>query len=162
MSTTETTIEKQISDLIFAIAAATDAAQDAEDGERLARASKIRGQIREMEKELATLRAQIADAPPSAAAPTRAITVAIDADCALGGVPLLWGVAEGDDLDARVAARADAAATLGEGNDPDHDGAADGLDLVAIQWPATEPLPCGRGDDNDRAVRLGLAALESR
>lgn len=94
---------------------------------------------------------------------TRAITVAIDTRCALGGIPLLWGVAEGDDLDARVAARADAVATLAEGNDPDAGAtaAAAGLDLVAVQWPAEGPLPSGRGGgDNERAVALGLAALK--
>ena len=53
--TAETTTE--IDRLISAIAIAQDAAQDAEDGENLKRASKIRAQIREMERELATLRA---------------------------------------------------------------------------------------------------------
>ena len=52
---TETTTE--IDRLISAIALAQDAAQDAEDGENLKRASKIRAQIRDMERELATLRA---------------------------------------------------------------------------------------------------------
>lgn len=52
---TETTTE--IDRLISAIALAQDAAQDAEDGENLKRASKIRAQIRDMEHELATLRA---------------------------------------------------------------------------------------------------------
>ena len=51
----ETTTE--IDRLISAIALAQDAAQDAEDGENLKRASKIRAQIRDMERELATLRA---------------------------------------------------------------------------------------------------------
>lgn len=52
-----TTTEAKIDQLISAIALAADAAQDAEDGENLKRASKIRAQIREMERELAALRA---------------------------------------------------------------------------------------------------------
>ena len=88
----------------------------------------------------------------------RTITVAVDTRCALAGVPLLWGVAEGDD---RSGAIADAVATLSEGNDPDDDAAeaADGLAIVAIRWPEGEPLPSGRGDDNDRAVRLARRVL---
>ncbi len=56
--TTETkTTTAQINSLIGAIALATDAMMDAEDYGQMARASKIRVQIRAMEAELATLRA---------------------------------------------------------------------------------------------------------
>jgi len=50
-------VSEKLSDLIFAVALAEDAAQDAEDREQYARASKIRGQIRAMNAEIAALRA---------------------------------------------------------------------------------------------------------
>ena len=48
-------------ELIEAIAMAGDAAQDAEDCERLDRASKFRAQARAMESELAAMRGAAAD-----------------------------------------------------------------------------------------------------
>jgi len=57
MTTPLKTTAAQIDSLIGAIALATDAMMDAEDYGQMARASKIRAQIRAMEAELATLRA---------------------------------------------------------------------------------------------------------
>lgn len=57
MTTQPKTTAAQIDNLIGAIALATDAMMDAEDYGQMARASKIRAQIRAMEAELATLRA---------------------------------------------------------------------------------------------------------
>lgn len=153
------TTTKSIDDIISAIALATDAAQDAEDYDRPARASQIRAQIRSMETELAVLRAAEAAAAPVAAQPaapaTRTITVAIDTACAHAGVPLIWGVVEGDDTDA---CEADAAQWLAEGDEvrASHRRAAADLDYVTIQWPAGEAIPDGQ---NERAIALAQAAL---
>jgi len=54
-TTIETTTEREITDLQFAIARAEDAAQDAEDGEQFARASKIRAQVRAMAAQIRAL-----------------------------------------------------------------------------------------------------------
>lgn len=88
------------------------------------------------------------------AAVARAITVAIDSDCALGGEPLIWGVAEGDDADA---ARADAREWIGEGGElspAEVRRRAAGLDVVTIQWAGKLP----EGQDR-RAIDAALAAL---
>lgn len=50
-----TTHDDAISELIYAIARAEDAAQDAEDREALGRAAKIRAQVRALRAELADL-----------------------------------------------------------------------------------------------------------
>lgn len=82
-------------------------------------------------------------------------TNAIDTACAHAGVPLIWGVVEGDDSDAVVA---DAATWLAEGETPTarHRREAEALDVVTIAWPVGERLPDG---DNRRAIALALEAL---
>jgi len=90
-----------------------------------------------------------ADAPAN-----RTITVAIDSDCALGGEPLIWGAAEGDDTDAAVANAREWIAEGGELSPASVQRRAEGLDVVTIQW--TGKLPDG---DNAAAIALALAAL---
>mgnify|MGYP000965450457 CR=1 FL=1 len=86
---------------------------------------------------------------------TRTLTVAIDTACALGGEPLIWGIAEGDNSDAAIA---DAAQWIAGGDTPTkrHRRDAEALDLTTIQWPATEPRPDGQ---SRRAIALALKAL---
>jgi len=85
---------------------------------------------------------------------TRTITVAIDSRCRLGGEPLIWGAAEGDDP---RAARANAAEEIVAGGphqrQPDTTKAA-GLDVVTIAWDG--PLPDGQ---DRRAIDLAMTAL---
>lgn len=155
------TTTKNIDDLISAIALATDAAQDAEDYDQPGRASKIRVQIRAMETELASLRAAEAAAPVEAqpvAPVTRPVTVAIDTACNHAGVPLIWGVAEGDDDHAAGAAIEDAVQWLAGGDTvrQSHRRDAMALDVVMIQWAVGEAIPDGQ---NARAIALAQAAL---
>ena len=84
---------------------------------------------------------------------TRTITVAIDSDCALGGEPLIWGAAEGDDTDAAVTNARECIAEGGELSPASVQRRAEGLDVVTIQW--TGKLPDG---DNAAAIALALAA----
>lgn len=92
------------------------------------------------------------DAPTTG---TRTITVAIDAACKFGGVPLLWGVAEGDSV---AAALDDAATWLAEGGKVTqrHRDDAAKLRVTTIQWPEAEVKPDGQ---NKSAIALALASL---
>ena len=88
---------------------------------------------------------------------TRTITVAIDSDCALGSMPLIWGAAEGDDMLAADGCRVDAEECIGEGGDLSPASVrrrVEGLDVVTIQWEGA--LPDG---NNAAAIALALAAL---
>jgi hypothetical protein len=87
----------------------------------------------------------------------RTITVAIDSDCRLGGEPLIWGVAEGDDMLAADGARVDAEEWIGEGGElsaAEVRRRAENLDVVTIQWAGKLP----EGQDA-KAIALALAAL---
>ena len=83
----------------------------------------------------------------------RTITVAIDSDCRLGSMPLIWGAAEGDDSDAAVANAREWLAEGGELSPASVRRRAEGLDVVTIQW--TGKLPDG---DNAKAIALALSA----
>lgn len=83
---------------------------------------------------------------------TRTITVAIDRHCRLGGEPLIWGAAEGDD---RAAALIDAAEDMARTDPHTAESATERvrvLTTVAIQWDG--PLPDGQ---NRRAIDAALA-----
>lgn len=79
----------------------------------------------------------------------RTITVAIDSDCRLGSMPLIWGAVEGDDSDA---ATRNAREWIGEGGElsaAEVRRRAENLDVVTIQWEGD--LPNG---DNAKAIAL--------
>ena len=94
----------------------------------------------------------------NAEATTRPVTVAIDTACKHAGVPLIWGVAEGDDDHAADAAIEDAVQWLAGGDTvrQSHRRDAMALDVVTIQWPMGEAIPDGQ---NQRAIALALAAV---
>ena len=94
----------------------------------------------------------VTEAAEAPAPPARAITVAIDSDCRLGSMPLIWGAVEGDDSDAAVA---NAREWIGEGGElsaAEVRRRAENLDVVTIQWAGK--LPDG---DNAAAIALALA-----